>query len=1107
MADSGFYYTPTQARQDRVTCFWCKTKEHGLDNVDSISEFHHENNPRCAFSLISMWLERFVKGSNKSTFWQGIGSKAGPIVSNPLSEESILLRIATFKDLWKFDNFHTHTRVTSRDLAEAGFYYSPVDIGDDRVICMYCDCPLSEWDSQDDPLKEHRKNSFEYCYFLEQITNPLDSERKTLKMDVRKTIKSPDVSKSRDKTESPETSEVHRKQDDAFDFSIEELQNHEQGTIFEGKDLLPKKFQRKKQQKLQRPANHLETIAKVPKPSQPTPIRSINKSRTVQEEIERALQGISSSEEDYDVAHKSIGNDGDVDVDTRIERLQEGEDSDSDGGDFGHAAETSNENPSEYLSESVDAPESDSTFSMIESSSSVPEKRHSTIVSSTHPTTKKQKPSVARRVSQFDDDDFGLNEKDIERILNSPKKARKVKVIPKKETHSPSVSIYDDSNQNLGDYEEGNLSFLEKKVKPQQLLHTKAEKIRLSSEDPGVSKPSELTGTSMVIIKKSHPFRPLSQTHVHDEFFEVDKILDSSSSMTAVEPDVEGKSPLRATSRKTDVGKNEPKIELGNDDEPETEFEPEPEPHPQAEPEPDLNPLDEKPSSPIMSIEKQAANLNNLDVHHGTNEYGTEVDTVPNATPNPSDNLAASGVEDTNTIENGAKVALIESYRGEIINPSPQRFQSTDQIEESLGTVESKLKKEDVASDSIILENSPLKLSKPHSFSAKFKSMMIESVHPKVVTSDQVPHALKASDNEFESQILPHSATPKLATTTNIVEDDRAFTLSPSSYKEYQQDLEEMDIEFVDASVLPESRHITQLEDSEKLALGAGTETHTKETSIEIKDDSFVVQDSASELVPVRADSISPQAKNGVKAANGYLKVEPKKALRTPSIDTDVVTEKPKPPNESQRVGVIPVGSILGRDNEKDTETEPEPEQEHKRRSDLRSSSVSGSELAQEKSPSPPSNTRPKLVERKREEAASEVSLIALSFDNVDASTPRKNDVLSTRKADSDVVATFPHVSLQFAYAQVKSLEEAIERMSELSTTKFELHNDADGYLTEFIAAMPEKEESMTIQDWILENSAACERTIGCICERIVGDYLEEFEKLITHIDNLSTVD
>ena len=59
--------------------------------------------------------------------------------------------------------------LSAREMAEAGFFYSGKS---DQVYCFYCGLGLHEWESDDDPWKEHLKWS-ENCGYLECMTDTI----------------------------------------------------------------------------------------------------------------------------------------------------------------------------------------------------------------------------------------------------------------------------------------------------------------------------------------------------------------------------------------------------------------------------------------------------------------------------------------------------------------------------------------------------------------------------------------------------------------------------------------------------------------------------------------------------------------------------------------------------------------------------------------------------------------------------------------------------------------------------------------------------------------------------------------------------------------------
>ena len=160
LAEFGFYFTPTKVYNDQITCFCCKKKEKNIEGVENIAEYHLKNNPKCAFAHIIMaQYNHSIEGSD--AFWQ---SDQAEVLREPFSRSAVALRRRTFGKYWRFDN-GAPVSATSQALAKAGFFYCPVDQGDDRTQCVYCKFCLEGWSEEDDPLEEHRKYQSD-CYLL-----------------------------------------------------------------------------------------------------------------------------------------------------------------------------------------------------------------------------------------------------------------------------------------------------------------------------------------------------------------------------------------------------------------------------------------------------------------------------------------------------------------------------------------------------------------------------------------------------------------------------------------------------------------------------------------------------------------------------------------------------------------------------------------------------------------------------------------------------------------------------------------------------------------------------------------------------------------------------
>lgn len=171
LVDCGFYFTPTKINNDQITCVCCRKKETNVEGITNIADYHLTNNPLCPLALIISSQINHLS-NNTEDFWSHQPSK----FSDPLSKESIDLRKRTFGKYWKYDKNKGST-TTSITLAKAGFYYCPLRYGNDRVQCVYCNCSLDTWLSDDDPIEEHKNNSNGPCYFLEIVDQPRPRSR------------------------------------------------------------------------------------------------------------------------------------------------------------------------------------------------------------------------------------------------------------------------------------------------------------------------------------------------------------------------------------------------------------------------------------------------------------------------------------------------------------------------------------------------------------------------------------------------------------------------------------------------------------------------------------------------------------------------------------------------------------------------------------------------------------------------------------------------------------------------------------------------------------------------------------------------------------------
>merc|ERR1719322_2041152 len=95
-----------------------------------------------------------MMGSNPESI--GILKHAGPLHPQYATLEA---RLRTFRE-WP-----PALKQTPKDLADAGFYYIGLS---DQVKCFYCDGGLRNWQSEDEPWKEHAR-WFDKCVFVRLV--------------------------------------------------------------------------------------------------------------------------------------------------------------------------------------------------------------------------------------------------------------------------------------------------------------------------------------------------------------------------------------------------------------------------------------------------------------------------------------------------------------------------------------------------------------------------------------------------------------------------------------------------------------------------------------------------------------------------------------------------------------------------------------------------------------------------------------------------------------------------------------------------------------------------------------------------------------------------
>lgn len=1237
LADLGFYYSPTRKFPNQITCFWCGKKEKNLEAVLSVTEFHMSNSPQCPYALIASNLEKFVMDSDKETFWQRLAKSgtAPASVLHPHSIPSTQLRQSTFKKLWKYDK-RRKCKVTSRGLAKAGFYYSPLDTSSDRVICMYCDCPLEEWDSSDDPLEEHKNNSFTYCYFLETIgKEPLeiaefaketlvdpkvsqgdiqsdadDQDRNTFENSINESPMNLSIQPQPSGTPSPTV--THKRTTpsnfDAFDFSVEDLENHELATIFNNKKVQDKKP----------PRRYLKRSELQKFPAVKEKARLADSGMSLVLEINQTPDaGENGEKEDIsnDLAIEMHGQDAIDDLSFQQSHAVSYPHDDSKSTEVIVSSLTTKEPTSKVPSYSdsfdlsVSENEEVSEFTPSFSSSTLsPKKKLDT-------ETKKRKISLSRaelakkkrQKSLFsDDDDLGLNQAQLEEILNSPRKERKMKVIKANVEASPAPAIYDMSNQNIGDYEEENISFLEKNIQVKTdkantkyfaeskiEIHKTAKVITDKQKEKRTVKKSLQDQLDDMVKDNSRTIRKRRLNTPEKVEFESPKIQQRVDEASVSE--VSGGFPTTSTPTKefADEVKSTQNFDFPKDADVLIQNK-----ATNLAEENGSVPFLEPPTHNISDVSDEIGKVNNKSETEDSfsastsliSEFpdGDKTESKKTNTTLSKDCESSLSDQDMNNVQEKAEDELKEcspeapGSSMKFMSSIPETAVENESLEapsvelskthiefdeKEVNFQNTTRKKRSEFDDSIsgeendvepvldvVINDEKKTLDNPRAKNQGIEEMEVdinelekeepmvddansadeaEVVRDRVEVADKhVSDESRLDDEEVAEKMSPNRSRAKEKTedekikesddenvpeSTFNVEDQseiKNVVFSPFSYHEYVKDMRDMEKEFDQVSVLEETRDAKH--DYKTFDASSGPS---------------VIEESVSELPILSSGSPFKGSKRPNHTAGDDIenKEQGGDDVNASLEETDVV-------------------KATGEDDDHGSE---KPSRELSRYMRSRVDSYG------DKSLSPPS----KIIAERRFPISSPRKLMAssvgdfeeqrdlihnsmqrLSFTDIEASTPQKKlliisqDVEEEEKPIEEQKAldtqdygngvkeqesienhgTFqtkstgvklPQLKLENVAMEIQTLLETIEYLSEVSATQRELHNDAEGLLTQFIAAMPEEEESMSIREWMQHNAATCGRTVRDISERIIQSYEESFDQVIEYIKKMDTWD
>ncbi|CAI9616074.1 unnamed protein product [Staurois parvus] len=183
LARAGFYYTGIQ---DRVECFSCKAIAEAWQHGDTAIGRHRKISPNCKFinayssrSEVIQTQEPTIQNLNPHLEMNCASSDTNHKVDSELQAD-FLLRTGRVVDesepkypkylnmssedarLKTFKNWPSYVRVTPKDLANAGLFYTG---SNDQVKCFCCGGKLMNWEPGDIAWNEHRRH-FPDCFFV-----------------------------------------------------------------------------------------------------------------------------------------------------------------------------------------------------------------------------------------------------------------------------------------------------------------------------------------------------------------------------------------------------------------------------------------------------------------------------------------------------------------------------------------------------------------------------------------------------------------------------------------------------------------------------------------------------------------------------------------------------------------------------------------------------------------------------------------------------------------------------------------------------------------------------------------------------------------------------
>ncbi|RPA92442.1 hypothetical protein L873DRAFT_1709954 [Choiromyces venosus 120613-1] len=174
LADAGFYFNPSDAHLDNVTCYLCDKDLDGWEQDDDPIAEHFKHCPDCGWAQVAYALA--FRDDQKA-------------LSDPRGAMMTEARIMTFGKKWWPHEEKRGWLPKIETMAEAGWHHAPVKDSKDYTSCAYCDLTLDGWEMNDDPLEEHRRRSQD-CLFFTWKPAPKRATKRASRASIQSTVSS-----------------------------------------------------------------------------------------------------------------------------------------------------------------------------------------------------------------------------------------------------------------------------------------------------------------------------------------------------------------------------------------------------------------------------------------------------------------------------------------------------------------------------------------------------------------------------------------------------------------------------------------------------------------------------------------------------------------------------------------------------------------------------------------------------------------------------------------------------------------------------------------------------------------------------------------------------